>query len=126
MDKQEHRLVSVLKEVLDIPIFADEIAEDEEINMRKNGYHCFITETGNLSKASSEQNLIQDYFIYYFSENESEIDQQAIEIIEAINRVPGFNFSDARKDRLQTKSQDRFVDRIAFYYKRVIKLECHK
>lgn len=119
MKKQIEQLWAALA-TFNIPVFEDEIAEDEELKLFDDGYHCFVYETLNFSNNNDLKSITQTVAIYYFSENRDDLDERAVDIMNAVNQVTGFTFVRTNKQRLQKKDTDQFVDRIIFEYNRKI------
>ena len=119
MSKQIDEMQKAL-DTFDIPIFEDEIAEDEEEKLYRNGYHCFVYETLNISNNNDLKSLTQTVAIYYYSENRDDLDEQAVDIILSLRNVTGFSLNSTMKQRLQKKETDQFVDRVIFEYNRKI------
>lgn len=111
-------------ETFDVPIFEDEIAEDEEEHLYKNGYHCFVFETLDISNNEDFKSLSQVVPIYYYSENRDDLDERTVDIILSLKDVPGFTLNRTTKQRLQKKETDQFVDRVIFEYNRKIVTGC--
>lgn len=107
-----------------IPLFEDEIAEDEEQQLYKNGYHCFVYETLDISNSSDLKSVSQTIAIYYYSENRDDLDERTVDVILSLKDVPGFTLNRTTKQRLQKKDTDQYVDRVIFEYNRKIVLGC--
>lgn len=119
MQKQIDEMQTALK-TFSIPLFEDEIAEDEEEQLYQNDYHCFVYETLNMSNNNDHKSLTQTVAIYYYSENRDDLDERAVEIILSLKDVTGFTLNRTTKQRLQKKETDQFVDRVIFEYNRKI------
>lgn len=104
----------------DIPLFEDEIAEDEEEQLYQNDYHCFVYETLDISNNDDLKSITQTVAIYYYSENRDDLDERTVDIILSLKDVPGFSLNRTTKQRLQKKDTDQFVDRVIFEYNRRI------
>lgn len=104
----------------DIPLFEDEIAEDEEEQLYQNDYHCFVYETLDISNNDDLKSITQTVAIYYYSENRDDLDERTVDIILSLKDVPGFSLNRTTKQRLQKKETDQFVDRVIFEYNRRI------
>lgn len=117
MNKQMTEMRQALEQ-FNIPIFEDEIAEDEEEQLYQNGYNCFVFETLGMSNNRDLKSITQQVVIYYYSENRDDLDEQTADIILALKNVTGFTFERTTKQRLQKKDTDQFVDRIIFTYNR--------
>lgn len=119
MQKQIDEMQTALK-TFDVPLFEDEIAEDEEEKLYHNDYHCFVYETLNISNNNDLKSLTQTVAIYYYSENRDDLDERTVDIILSLRNVTGFSLNSTMKQRLQKKETDHFVDRVIFEYNRKI------
>ena len=118
-----HKQIDEMREALksfSIPLFEDEIAEDEEEELYRNDYHCFVYETLDIAPNDDMKSIIQTVAIYYYSENRDDLDERTVEIILSLKDVKGFSLSRTTKQRLQKKDTDQFVDRVIFEYNRRI------
>lgn len=122
MQKQINEMSAALN-TFEVPIFEDEIAEDEEEQLFSN-YHCFIYETLNFSNNNDLKSVTQTVAIYYYSENRDDLDERTVDIILSLKDVTGFTFNRTTKQRLQKKDTDQFVDRVIFEYNRKIVTGC--
>lgn len=123
MDKQIIGMRNSL-ELFGVPIFEDEIAEDEEEHLYQNDYHCFVYETLDISSNNDLKSITQTVAIYYYSENRDDLDERTVDIILSLKDVTGFSFNRTTKQRLQKKETDQFVDRVIFEYNRKIVTGC--
>jgi len=105
-----------------IPIFENDIAEDEEAQFKEAGYHFFIYQTGDMFKNDDRATIGQDIAIFYFSENRDDLDEQTTNIIKALSNIPAFKFERTQKNRLRKKNTDEYVDQIVLLYNRLIKI----
>jgi hypothetical protein len=121
MREQIDSLVNGLKN-FGLPVFEDEIAEDEETNLAT--YNCFVFETGEFRTTNDIRKVAQDIYVYYYSENRDDVDEQTIDIISVVSSIKGVNFVNTIKERLQEKDTDRYVDRVTLVFRRVIPIEC--
>lgn len=121
MNKQMTEMQQALEQ-FNIPIFEDEIAEDEEEQLYKNGYNCFVFETENIKNSNDMKSVQQKVYVYFYSENLDDLDERTISIILAMRNVTGFTLHRTTKQRLQKKDTDQYVDRVIFEYNRTIKL----
>jgi hypothetical protein len=122
MREQIDELVNGLKDQFGLPVFEDEIAEDEEETLSE--YNCFVFETGEFRTTNDIRKVIQDIYVYYYSENRDDVDEQTIDIISVVSSIKGVNFVNTIKERLQEKDTDRYVDRVTLVFRRVIPIEC--
>lgn len=123
MAEQVQGIYDGLTETFNLPVFEDEIAEDEEKKMA-DGYHCFVYETSNMKNSNDRKSLTQSVHVYYYSENLDDIDVRTIDIIRSLAGVKGLIFERTTKQRLQKKDTDRFIDRVILIYSRRIIVGC--
>jgi hypothetical protein len=125
MSTQKSGIVDNLKNQFNLPVFEDEIAEDEdERQLNSNADNCLVFETGDIKPTENIQRLSQDIQVYYYSENRDDVDEQTIDIISVISSVKAVSFSGAVKERLRVKETDRYIDRVTIVFKRMIPIEC--
>ncbi|MBD7946409.1 hypothetical protein H9650_20135 [Psychrobacillus sp. Sa2BUA9] len=123
MQRQIEEMQTAL-ETFNIPLFEDEIAEDEEEKLYQNDYHCFVYETLDISNNDDLKSVTQTVAVYYYSENRDDLDERTVAIILSLKDVPGFSLNRTTKQRLQKKETDQFVDRVIFEYSRKIVTGC--
>jgi len=123
MREQKEAIFNNLSTQFNLPVFEDDIAEDEEKDLDKNGYNCFIFETGNFQPTQDFKKLSQDINVYYHSENKDDVDEMTIDIISSLITVKGVYFTDSTKERMQMKDTDRFMDRVTITFTRKIPIE---
>lgn len=124
MRKQKSNIYDGIVETFKLPVYEDEIAEDEDERLLEEGYNCFILETGEFQPTNDFKKVSQNIRIYYYSENRDDVDEQTIDIISTCIRAPGVTFTNSNKERLQMKDTDRFIDRVVLQFRRVIPIEC--
>ena len=123
MREQVDAIYDSLSTTFNIPVFEDEIAEDEEA-LLDNDYHCFVYETGEMKKNNDNKTLSQAVTIYYYSENRNDLDERTIDIMRSLTGVKTMPFVKTVKQRLQKKDTDRYIDRVVFTYARRIPVGC--
>lgn len=125
MQEQINQLLAVLKG-FDLPVFEDELGEDEEENIRndENGYHFFTFETGDITRNEGNKSVSQEVIVYYYSENRDDLDERTVDILSSLSTIPLMVFEETQKQRLRRKDTDSYVDRIIFLYSRKIVLGC--
>lgn len=124
MNKQKDVIYTGLTATFNLPVFEDEIAEDEDEQLTREGYNCFILETGEFQPTDDKFKLSQNIRVYYYSENRNDIDEQTIDIISVCVGSPAVDFVRTSKERLQMKDTDRFIDRVTLNFRRVIPIVC--
>lgn len=120
MNLQIVSLVEGLNTAFNLPVFEDEIAEDEEKNFQKDGYNCFVYETGSFELTSNNSKIAQTITVYFYSENKDDIDEQTLDIVSIISTIRAVSFVTTDKQRLQKKETDEYIDRVILTFKRVI------
>lgn len=125
MSEQKDTIVNDLKRHFQIEVFEDEIAEDEEETLlNSDSYHCFILETSDFRPTNDFKKLSQNIIIEYYSENRDDVDAAILDIISIVSMVKMVNFSNAKKQRLQVKDMDRYIDFVTLTFQRMIPIEC--
>lgn len=119
MNQQIDELIKQLK-TFNLPVFEDDLAEDEEKEFLEKGYNFFVYETGDMVKNGDLKTIGQDVAIFFFSENRDDLDQQTIEIIQALSNIKLLSLVRTQKRRLKRKDTDSYVDQIALLYSRKI------
>lgn len=123
MIEQKEGIFNNLQTHFTLPVFEDELAEDEEKLLDKKGYNCFVFETSEFQTTNDIKRLKQNIYVSYYSEHKDDVDETTIDIISVLNAVKGINFSSSRKERLQMKETDRFIDRVTITFTRMIPIE---
>ncbi|MEB9921115.1 hypothetical protein P4K81_29915, partial [Bacillus cereus] len=114
MKEQRSGIKKALEDGFKLLVVEDELAEDEESQLTEEGYHCFILEYGEFQPSSNERTISQSIYVSYLSENQSNLDEQVIDIISWVGKVKMVSFVVSKSDRLQVKDTDRFIDRVVF------------
>lgn len=122
MQEQIDALLTGLK-TFGIPVFEDDLAEDEEVGFEKEKYNFFIYETGDMVKNDDKKSINQDVIVYYYSENQDDLDEKTVDIISALSDVKMLTLERTQKQRLRRKDTDSYVDRIVFVYTRRIVIQ---
>jgi hypothetical protein len=123
MREQKEGIFNNLQTQFTLPVFEDELAEDEEKFLDKKGYNCFVFETSEFQKTQDIKKLKQNIYVSYYSENKDDVDETTIDIISILSPVKGVTFSSSRKERLQMKETDRYIDRVTLTFTRMIPIE---
>lgn len=122
MQEQIEALLTALN-TFNIPVFEDDLAEDEEAEFKKKKYNFFIYETGDMVKSDDKKSINQDVIVYYYSENQDDLDEKTVDIISALSDVKMLTLERTQKQRLRRKDKDSYVDRIVFIYTRRIVIQ---
>lgn len=107
-----------------IPLFEDEIAEDEEESFFNSKYHALVLVMGDFTPKGNPGTLTQSIFIDYYSESRDDVDETLLDIITIIDKVPTMDFLKTSKVRMRAADTDRFVDVITLEFRRTVKYEC--
>ncbi|WJE54324.1 hypothetical protein QRE66_08840 [Bacillus cereus] len=124
MKEQKKGIKTELEERFELLVVEDELAEDEEELLQQEGYNCFTIEYAEIQPSSNERTVSQTVYITYLSENQDDLDEQTIDIISLVSKVKKVSFVISKKDRLQVKDTDRYIDRVVFTFRRMIPIEC--
>lgn len=124
MKKQKSEIYNGLSNTFLLPVYEDEIAEDEDERLIQEGYNCFILETGEFQPTNDFTKLSQNIRVYYYSENSDDVDEQTLDIISTCIKAKAVSFTGSIKERLQMKDTDRYIDRVVIAFRRVIPVEC--
>lgn len=117
---QNEQITAALADNFNLPIFQDDVAEDE----RPDKLNLFLVIYGNLEKGESRGSLSQDVYVTYLAEDNNAVETDALDIISSIATIRAVNFVRSEKDRVQKLNTDEYVDRINFIFRRGIRYEC--
>lgn len=121
--EQIQKIVDKL-ESYELPVFEDDIAEDEEKEMLEAGpFECFIYGTGGMAMKDDNRTISQSVTVFYLSENRDDLDERMLNILTDVSSIGGVTFNTSRKVRLRKKDTDRYIDRIEFDFTRTFKKE---
>jgi hypothetical protein len=124
MNDQISGISNKLKTQFSLPVFEDEIAEDEDEKLiDSHSYNCIVYETGDMVPGESGRSLSQEIIVCYYSENRDDVDEQTVDIISLISSVKAVTFNRTVKERLKVKETDRFIDRVNIVFKRMIPID---
>jgi hypothetical protein len=125
MSEQISGISSKLKAQFSLPVFEDEVAEDEDEKLlESNAYNCFVFETGDIQRTDDNRKLSQEIIVCYYSENRDDVDEKTIDVIALVSSIKAVSFSRSIKERLRVKETDRYIDRVNIVFKRMIPIEC--
>lgn len=131
-EKSKEKMLEQKKSIVDglqnhfpnIPLFQDEIAEDEEQLFKDSKYHLSILIMGDFSTTNSVARLSQTLSIEYYSEDRDDVDETLLDIISIVDAVPAVSFRRSRKVRMKVANTDRFVDVVTIEFERFVKYGC--
>lgn len=125
MREQRKEIYNSLKENFDLNVFEDEVAEDEEKELlNADSYNFFTLEFSDIRSTNHIRQLSQMFIVEYYSENRDDVDETVIDVISLIKKIKGVTFDTTRKDRLQMKDTERYIDRVSLIFRRKIPIEC--
>lgn len=122
LEKLNNFLVTKLEKTFNIPVFQDQVREDEMEELQKETLEFFIYETGGFTK-QNEHSVSQEVLIKYFSENRDDLDARMLDIAGALDGK-AYNFKRSVKTTVRKADTDEYVDYIELYFTRVIKYGC--
>ena len=120
MKMQQSKIVEYLSDTFKLPVFQDELSESEI----PSDYNYLVVVFGNMRQGKTENQLLQEIYVVWTSENNSEVEETSIDIISTVSQVPAINFKRSLKQRLQKDDVDEYVDQVTFIFERLIKYEC--
>lgn len=122
MNQQIDEMLAALRS-FNLPVFEDEVAEDEQEKFKKDGHHFFVYSTGDMVVKNDGKSIVQDIAVFYYSENLDNLDERIVDIIQAIPNNNLFRLERTSKQRLQRKDTDGYVDRVVIMYNRIIVMQ---
>lgn len=124
MKKQRDNIFGAL-EYFELAVYEDEIAEDEEQELlQSDKYNFFTLDFSDILATQSMKQLSQLIIVEYYSENRNDVDEMAVDVYSLIKNIKGITFDRMRKERLQMKDTERYIDRVSITFKRMIPIEC--
>lgn len=123
IEKSNNQLIETLEKAFDIPVYQNEIKEDELKKLSKKKINVFIFETGGLT-SQNDRSMSQEVLLKYLSENRDDLDIRMVKIALTVDAKPLYTFDRSVKTRVRKGDTDHYVDYIEFYFTRVIKHGC--
>ncbi|MCV9886241.1 hypothetical protein [Metabacillus halosaccharovorans] len=120
LKKQNKGIYDNLTAHFNLPIFQDDLAEDEY----PNGYNYFLLIFGDFESTDSINQVSQEIYVVYVTEGNDLVDEHTLDILTLISSVPGISFDRSIKQRLQKKDTDEFLDQVTVIFKRKMSHEC--
>jgi hypothetical protein len=118
--KQNMGIYENLSSHFQLPIFQDDIAENEY----PTEYNYFLLIYGDIESTESIGYLSQEIYVTYITEDNEFVDEQTLDIISLVSNIPGINFNRSIKQRLQKKDIDDFLDQVTVIFRRKMTYEC--
>lgn len=123
--KEQHDAIYDALQHFDLNVYEDELAEDEESELiESDSYNFFTIEFSDIRATQNIKMLSQLIIIDYYSENRTDVDEVIVDVYSLIKSIKGITFDTTRKDRLQMKDTERYIDRVSIIFKRKIPIEC--
>jgi len=117
---QNDQLYSKLKDTFGLPVFQDNVADDE----KPDKLNLFLIVYGDVFATDSKGSLYQEVYVTYLAEGKDGIEEDTIDIITTVTNGKGvLNFVRTEKDQVRKLTTNEFVDRITFNFRRVIKYD---
>lgn len=119
MGEQVDLINNNLSTYFQLPIFQDEVAEDE----LPKEFNYFLIVYGDM-EPSGNKAVNQEINVIYVTENNDQVDEDTIDIISLVQKVSNVTFVRTIKQRGQKKETDEFVDQVTVVFDRKIPYEC--
>ncbi|MGH0876689.1 hypothetical protein ACQVQW_24205 [Bacillus cereus] len=120
IEKYNLKLVEHLESFFSGAQVYQDIVQEDEANLSTINHVVF--ETGGFEELNAVT-LQQDVTVYYFSENKEDLDLLQMSFMKSLSKT-GHNCRKSRKDKMQKKDTEFFVDVLTFELTRNIKLVC--
>ncbi|WBX80125.1 hypothetical protein PD280_21405 [Virgibacillus salarius] len=120
MNKQRNKLVKDLETIFHLPVFEDEIAEDE----LPSTANYFLVVYGDMRATSSVKSVYQEVFVVYVSEDNGDVEPTTLDILTVVSNIRGIEFNRTIKERVQKNETDDFVDQVTLIFRRKLTYEC--
>jgi len=118
MAKQHQKLLDDLAQSFQIPVFVDEIAPDE----RPTDNHYFLIVYGDMN-GSNEGQMYQEVFVVYITEKNPAVEENTVDIISTVSKLPGFSFDRTVKERFRQDETENYIDQVTIIFQRLLKYE---
>ncbi|GGJ50980.1 hypothetical protein [Virgibacillus salexigens] len=120
MKEQQEKLVADLESVFELPVFEDEIADDE---LPATGNY-FLVVYGDMRATESVKRLSQEVYVVYISEDNGDVEASTLDILTVVSKIKGYTFYRTIKERMQKAETDDFVDKVTIIFRRKLSYEC--
>lgn len=121
--EQNSKIPQVLKDHFDLPVFQDNI-NDDEVPANHNYFLIVYGDIGRTEEQkSSGKHLSQEIYVVYLSENNDNIDENSLDIISLVEGVKAITFQRTTKERVQKADTSEFVDRVTYIFSRMIRYD---
>lgn len=119
MNDQQTSIIQKLESTFEIPVVEDELTEDEV----KGDLDNFLIIYGDFVKVQSKNQLNQEVYVIYLSENKADLETMSVDVISTISAVKALEFVKTIKRRTQKNDTDSYIDQITFIFKRLVPYE---
>jgi archaellum component FlaD/FlaE len=119
MNDQQTSIIEKLESTFEIPVVEDELTEDEV----KGDLDNFLIIYGDFVKVESKNQLNQEVYVIYLSENKADLETMSVDVISTISAVKALEFVKTIKRRTQKNDTDSYIDQITFIFKRLVPYE---
>lgn len=116
MNRQQTQIIQKLESSFDLPVVEDELSADEITGELNN----FLVIYGDFVKVSSKDQLSQELYVVYLSENRDDLETMSVDIVSVVSSIHALEFVKTIKRRTQKKDTDSYIDQITFVFKRLV------
>ncbi len=120
MNKQHQRIKEDLSLLFDLPVYQDDLAEDEY----PTDYNYILVVYGAFNKTDTTRDLTQEIYVVYVTENNPNVETETLDLITTMVNIKGINFKRTVKERLQKDDTDDFIDQVTCIFSRRVVIEC--
>jgi hypothetical protein len=121
LKKQNTLLYDSLSTHFNLPIYQDNLAEDEY----PTDYNYFLLIYGDWESTDSVGSIFQEIYVVFISEGNDFVDEETVDIISLItSNVPGTTFNRSLKQQLKKKDTDDYLDQVTVIFRRKMSYEC--
>lgn len=116
MNRQQTQIIQKLESSFDLPVVEDELSADEISGDLNN----FLVIYGDFVKVASKDQLSQELYVVYLSENRDDLETMSVDIVSVVSSISALEFVKTIKRRTQKKDTDSYIDQITFVFKRLV------
>lgn len=120
MKRQHDEIYNNLTDTFKLPVFVDEVAEDET----PESYNYFFIMYGDFRRTESVKYLLQEIYVIYVTEDNPKVEEDSLDVITVVSKVGGIEFNRTVKERLQKDDMDSYIDQVTFIFTRKVSYEC--
>lgn len=119
MNDQQASIIEKLESAFNVNVVEDELSDDEINGSLDN----FLIIYGDFSKVEAKNQLNQEIYVIYLSENKADLEIMSVDIISTLSSVRAMEFVKTIKRRTQKNDTDSYIDQITFVFKRLVPYE---